>query len=116
MEQLERLTQKFDQIFFIPFELDDTFMNLGFQMCARQKKRVLILLGNYGKSMEKIPFIRILSPEQADALLKLYYTYEFADNFVLLTRDYVPVAGLFNYVDTGLLTYGQVWQALLNAG
>lgn len=54
----------------------------------------------------------IVSKEVFEQLELLYHTYEFADNFIYLEYDSTfPM--LFNYVQTGILTLEEAWQAVL---
>lgn len=75
-----------------------------------EKKIVVLCRGKI--NIDGIAF-RKLSEEKETALAELYGTYEFSDRFRRLSRSAL-YGGLWNYVETGLLTPEEAANALLN--
>lgn len=100
---IERLLQKYDKV---------VFFEESFEKLNLINSNILILSTKELDIQEKqFTFMRIME-ENARKLRKLYHTYEFADNFILLEQS-PAFASIFNYVQTGILTLEEAWQALL---
>lgn len=74
--------------------------------------KILILSTKQFDVKEKQFVFKQIDEETANKLYTLYHTYEFADNFILLEQN-STFAAIFNYVQTGILTLEEAWQALL---
>lgn len=55
-----------------------------------------------------------LTKKEAQQLVDLYLTYEFSDQFLLISRETTNYASLFHLVDTGILTMEEAFEALLH--
>lgn len=75
------------------------------------KEVLIVTAGQYDVEQEEI-LCETVSEEFAEQLRRLYHTYEFADNFIVLEQS--PIfATIFSYVQTGILTLEEAWRALL---
>lgn len=74
--------------------------------------KILILSTRQVNAEEKLIDFKQIDKETARRLRALYHTYEFTDNFILLEQDCV-FATIFNYVQTGILSLGEAWEALM---
>ncbi len=74
--------------------------------------QILILSAKQLNNKEKQTAFRRINEEAAKKLCTLYHIYEFADNFTILEKN-STFATIFNYVQTGILTLEEAWQALL---
>lgn len=113
LEQLEQLTLKFDKILFFPYILDNGFLKCELNLGNMNNKKNLIILSDIYSSEYNQFFVIRLSQKDTEELIQLYYTYEFADNFFMVTADDSFIASIFNFVSTGILTYEEAWQALV---
>lgn len=114
MKRLEQLTFRFDKILFFPYILDNGFLKCELSLGNMKNKKIFIILSDLYNSEYNQLFVLKLSQKDTEDLIQLYYTYEFADNFLMVTDDDSFVASIFNFVETGILTYEEAWQALLS--
>lgn len=115
LEKLEQLTLQFDKIFFFPYILDDRFLKWMLNSGNMNHKKYFMILGEDYTLEDDLPFVKRISRTDAEELIRLYHTYEFADNFFMIAADEdSSAANIFNFVRTGMLTYEEAWQALLS--
>lgn len=113
MERLEQLILTVDFVLFFLHTKDIQFFQQG--ICLENiEKNIFVILGNNCCSCCDAPFIKRISKENTEKLIRLYYMYEFTDNFYVITDNNGSVPNIFNYVKTGLLTLQEAWQALLS--
>lgn len=91
---IEQMVKEFDKIIFFADE------------------NILILLNKQQDMNKKNIVYKRIPEELAEQLNVLYKSYEFADNFILVETSSL-YAGMFHYVQTGILTPEEMWQALL---
>lgn len=119
-ERLSSSLERFDRIFTIMDQEEDTGGNLAYDFCSSKAlqetaKRILIL------SDKDIPGIKDwnhqfqrLHEKEMDMIRRIYFMYEFSDRFQILS--YNPQYGsLLNYVKSGDMTMEAVFQSLLEA-
>lgn len=119
-ERLSSSLERFDRIFAIMDQEEDTGGNLAYDFCSSKAlqetaKRILIL------SDKDIPGIKDwnhqfqrLHEKEMDMIRRIYFMYEFSDRFQILS--YNPQYGsLLNYVKSGDMTMEAVFQSLLEA-
>lgn len=113
IEKLEQLISTVDCELFFLYIKDIQFLQQ--EICSEDMhKSIFVILDDSCHSCCDISFFKRISKEELEKLLKLYYMYEFTDNFSMITDDNTSFPNIFNYVETGLLTLQEAWQALLS--
>ena len=100
---------KYDKVIYI--KDDEYFENIYID--AVQNRSVLIIGTKSFLLEDKNVDYEIITTKEAEELEALYYSYEFTDNFLLLTNTNARIADIFNFVKTGLLSCEEAWQALM---
>ncbi len=114
--ELEKLIEKYDIILFLPY-FDSVYnrsLTLALKTVNMKDKKNMFIIANYDKVQNSIFFVKNVSNEESQNLCNLYFSYEFTDNFSMITDDNTSFPNIFNYVETGLLTLQEAWQALLS--
>ena len=101
-----------DKVFLISEAFHEEFIWNDFSQVNLENRKILILSTKLPNIKEKQVIFEQIDEGRAKELYTLYHTYEFADNFTLLERN-STFATIFNYVQTGILTLEEAWQALL---
>lgn len=57
---------------------------------------------------------RQISEEEVRQLKELYYMYQFSDKFLFISNESTNYASLFHFVNTGVLSKEEVFEALLH--
>lgn len=77
-----------------------------------QKRATIISRTKVQVDNDMVKFIT-LEEKSFLQLVKLYHTYEFSDQVVMVS-DQAQYPGILNYLTTGLLTEEQFWKAVLH--
>ncbi len=113
---LERDIQQYDKVVLLTKGVE-RFMESGVLDSTESGKRFLFLLTQEDEGLLKNRYenvsVRSISQEESEEISRLYYTYEFTDNFLMLTENNPAVPSIFNFVESGILTEKEAWQALL---
>ncbi len=112
--QLEQFISLFDKILCFPYTYNSDFLKQGLRIFKASDKKILILASFFYMLECSNLFIEEIPKEKAEKLISLYKMYEFTDNFSMITDDNTSFPNIFNYVETGLLTLQEAWQALLS--
>ena len=115
IKYIEQVIDKFDKIILIP----ETGMKIlkrniidNVNYADFTGQHILVLSAIMMDSTAECFTYRKISRVWEEQLVRLYYSYEFTDNFVLLDESTVCPT-LLNFVKTGILTAGEALQALL---
>lgn len=112
---VERDLKLYDKIFLFDtadkkvFACMSYFCNSG-QMRETPKKVLVMGVGNISRAAKDC--YRPVTKQQFEDLLDIYDMYEFSNKFQYIGRQ-VQYGSLFNYVKTGLLTVGEMFEAML---
>lgn len=112
--ELERLIRKYKKIVFFPSEEAAEFAACIPETILRDGD-ILILCAEavFGQGLPEMPDTVIrLSEKETEELVRLYSTYEFTDNFIMIAEN-SSCASVFNFVGNGVLTTEEAWQALV---
>lgn len=108
---LEEALAHYDKVVFLYHLSKELCIKL--KMILKKEKRKFLLLTD----METWDFPcdrRKLCGEECRRLLELYFSYCFADNFILLTeQDEFPCPSIINFTEAGLLTGEEMLEAVL---
>ena len=85
------------------------FCNSG-QMRETPKKVLVMGVGEISQTAKDC--YRSVTKQQFEDLLNIYDTYEFSNKFQYIGGQ-VQYGSMFNYVETGLLTVGEMFEAML---
>lgn len=116
IRKLEYIIEQFDKVLFFSGSTE-TIFNLTKTFCQSSvvkftDKKVLVL---FTKQIpcdnDNIVFAQI-SKEEAKQLANLYFMYEFSNKFILVSER-KSYATLFSFVDTGIISIEEAFQALL---
>lgn len=112
IENLEQDIDKYDKILF--FEEDEVLIIFCcLQITIKTQQKILILTQkDFGADTENFIF-RKVTKKEAEKISELYFTYEFSDKFLFVSRKKGNYASLFHFVDTGILNIEEVFEALL---
>lgn len=109
---IENMIRKYDKILLISGGVHGELKWNDFFQVNLINRNILILSTELLNIKEKLVIFEQIDEGRARDLYTLYHTYEFADNFILLEGN-STFATIFNYVQTGILTPEEAWQALL---
>lgn len=109
---LEEAILKYDKI--LLFDRDELILNiLNVKTLTVIYKRILILsIKQMAAEFENITF-REITEDEKEQILKLYFTYEFSDKFLFISRKNSNYGGVFHFVDTGILNMEEAFEALI---
>lgn len=112
IEELRDLLDRYDTIFLVcdPKSEDWASRFMRSKSLYHTQKRILFLVTGDVENQGK--FCKTVSKEKAARLEALYRTYEFSDRFQLLSEESC-LGGIRNYVEAGILTEEEVFEALL---
>ncbi|MCR5789323.1 MAG: hypothetical protein K6G83_05475 [Lachnospiraceae bacterium] len=110
---LEEDLLQYDRVYLLGEGID--FGKLARAADRSEKKMIFYFPENLCAEEEVscFPAYRRISPEQENVILNLYRMYEFTDNFHLLDADSRNYGNLLNYMESGVLTAEEVYEALL---
>ena len=57
-------------------------------------------------------FFQQITEKEADLLESLYFTYEFSDKFIFVTREKRSYPSLYHFVESGVLSKEDIFQIL----
>lgn len=109
---LENDLNNYDRIIF--FDTPDLISGfLQSKAASITDLNILVLsLGQTFPQLGNIAF-REISEEEAGQIKELYYMYQFSDRFLFISKESANYAGLFHFVDTGILDTEEVFEVLL---
>lgn len=108
--------EHYDQIFLFD-TADQNVLECMLQFCDSEQlketpKKVLVMgVGEVKKSSNDC--YRSITKQQFEVLQDIYDMYEFSNRFHLISQQ-EQYGSMFNYVETGILTYGEMFEALLH--
>lgn len=109
---IEHIIQEYNRVYLVSEELSEKCKSCNFaHLNLGTRKNMLISTKMLNNKGEQVVF-ELIDEEIARELFALYHTYEFADNFVLLEQS-STFATIFNYVQAGILTPEEAWQAFM---
>lgn len=110
---LENAVERYDRI--VLFDRNEFIFKLfNMKVITASNKKILILSSKYMVSdIENITFQQI-TEEQIGNLIDFYFTYEFSDKFIFVSRDNTNYGGLLQFVDTGILSVKELFEALIS--
>lgn len=111
-ERLDNLIKEFNKVILFECETEQLEKNI-FEDIIETDKNILIILTKPYKFMSDNISAIVISEEDAEKLRKLYATYEFADNFTIITETGSTFGSIFNFVKSGILSTEEAWRALL---
>lgn len=113
ISDLENDLQYYDRIlFFDTTELLSAFCQSE-AACETSRKLLVLFSGQILPQLKNITF-RQISEEEAGLLKKLYFMYQFSDKFLVVSKESTNYASLFHFVDTGVLSTEEAFEALLH--
>lgn len=111
---LKETIQTFHKIFLLPDKGGlEHFCGNDFFRDVKTEKKILLLVTEPYQMENGCIMVEVITPEEAGELSRLYCTYEFTDNFLLLSKDAPSAASVFRFVESGVLSENEAWQALL---
>lgn len=119
IESIDRCLKTFDMILML-MDGDGGTENLIEDFCCSvamktTSKKVLILSTSgclHPNDTDHYEYWKLTDEEQK-RIQELYMMYDFSDHFHMISND-SKYGGLFNYVNAGIMTREEVFQALLN--
>lgn len=114
ISELERYLNKQDLVILIDIDKANRIVD---RLCdseavqKTQKRLAIFSTVNYPKRRGNHVYVTVSEKEMKD-LLEIYRTYEFSDKLTLLA-DSKNYGTMWNYVDSGILTPNDVFEALL---
>lgn len=112
-EKIEVLLRRFDKVFFLVNDFGELSMLSSLTENEAMDKGKYFFLDGTGLLGEHENLVQRLSAEEVLQLGELYYTYEFADNFIVIDEVHPAYAGIFNYVRAGIMKPEEAWMALI---
>ncbi len=109
---IEKVIQEFDIVLFLPDGFKGPMEQNAFDHLALEDRKILVLSTKRYDFTEGCITHRVVSEEEAGQISRLYYTYEFTDNFIMLDGSGI-YASIFDFVTSGILSAGEAWRALL---
>ncbi len=109
---IERVIQEFDKVILVADDFTEILAQTDFDALDFGGRRILVLSESPCHIKGKAFSCEVLSGELAKELRRLYHTYEFTDNFILLEKN-CRFAGVFDLTESGVLSTEEAWQALL---
>lgn len=112
IQRLQRALDQYDQVLFFEEEaLLAEFCSSGV-FPAFQKRILLLSRSAFRADTEHLTFYQITEAE-ARQLADLYFLYDFSDKFLYISRENTNYAGLYHFVEAGLLSMKEAIEALL---
>ncbi len=109
---IEKVIQEFDKVILAADDFTEILEQTDFDALDFGGRRILVLSESPCHIKGKAFSCEVLSGELAKELRRLYHTYEFTDNFILLEKN-CRFAGVFDLTESGVLSTEEAWQALL---
>lgn len=115
IDTVERDLERYDKIFLFDtadrkvFECMTHFCDSG--QLRETPKKVLVLGMGEVKNAAKDCY-RPITRRQFEELLDIYDTYEFSNKFQFISQK-GQYGSMFNYINTGFLTFGEMFEAML---
>ena len=109
---MEQAIREYNKVILLAEGFDENFDGEVLEHVNITSPKILILSTKRVNVEEKRIVFKQIEKETAKSLYALYHTYEFADNFILL-EQVSAFATIFNYVQTGILSMEEAWEALV---
>ncbi len=109
---LEEAIKQYDRIFL--FDKEEYIYTLFNTKIGTSIHRKILILssGQRELSVDSITFWDI-TKEEKEQIINLYFTYEFSDKFLFISRRNINYGGIFHFVDTGIIKMEEVIEALI---
>ena len=111
IEYLSRIISEYDKIFLIN---NNSETAAKFYENGDFAGKVLILTSERCEYRTKKVTVRSISADEEKEIEKLYHTYEFSDNFMIVDEDCALSPSLFNFVYTGIIRREEMYRALFS--
>lgn len=113
---LEEMLERYDRVFLF-MGTDKIYRDFTARFCASEalacSEMKILILATEGLADGKAHVCRRLIWEEALRLKRFYLMYEFSDRFKFFSREDV-FGSIVNYVETGVLTWEEVFSAILH--
>ena len=113
MSELEVLIREYDDVYLVGEGIN---LSLLARVSESSEKRDLFLVSENPYSESEAAVLntyKMLKDSEYNQIRNLYGTYEFSDNFHLLSSDDKNYGCIMNLVKTGILSEGEAYKAML---
>lgn len=110
IQLLERAVGQFDRIFV--FENEELIPEVFSENKTIAHKLLILSEKQMVPDTDNIIFQQI-TEEEKEQIINLYFTYEFSDKFTFVSRNNINYGGLFHFIDTGILSKEEAFEALI---
>ena len=113
IDELQDMLKTYDKIFLVKCADEEyIFSKLrDSKVIKSEKQKILILSTSNPKEFPGV-YYRKISDDDSEFYYRLYHMYEFSDRFQVLSNE-VCFGNLFNFVNLGLLSFDEMFRALL---
>ncbi len=112
---LQQITEQYNLFFIITdkYFLSDSFMEqLSNLLILRTEEDKGIILADYSEDVGKLIFN--ITEENIEEIRRIYYMYEFTDNFFIISKNDVNYGSLYNFVKAGILDMDEYLKAIVD--
>ena len=113
IDELQDMLKTYDKIFLVKCADEEyIFSKLrDSKVIKSEKEKIWILSTSNPKEFPGV-YYRKISDDDSEFYYRLYHMYEFSDRFQVLSNE-VCFGNLFNFVNLGLLSFDEMFRALL---
>lgn len=113
IDELQDMLKTYDKIFLVKCADEEYIYSKlrDSKVIKSEKQKILILSTSNPKEFPGV-YYRKISDDDSEFYYRLYHMYEFSDRFQVLSNE-VCFGNLFNFVNLGLLSFDEMFRALL---